>query len=162
MHQDNNNTLLVPYRPSNFIGSIKDSPNDIGFELDDVNFDIKKGSLTMIFGEIGSGKSSLLYALMGEMNAHQEMLKRPDLKINGSMFYVSQKPWLLSMTVRENIILDKPYIKEKFDRAVKMAALDSDLAMFDNGAERLVSDGADNLSGGQRTRVALASSFYQE
>ena len=43
----------------------------------------------MIFGEIGSGKSSLLYALMGEMNAHQETLKRPDLKINGSIFYVS-------------------------------------------------------------------------
>ena len=66
------------------------------------------------------------------------------------------------MTVRENIVLEKPFIQEKFDRAIKMAALDSDLAMFDNGAERVISDGADNLSGGQRTRVALARAFYQE
>ena len=71
------------------MGSIKDSPEDIGFELNDVNFNIKKGSLTMIFGEIGSGKSSLLYALMGEMNAHEEVLKKPDLKMNGSIFYVA-------------------------------------------------------------------------
>ena len=59
----------------------------------------------MIFGEIGSGKSSILYSLMGEMNPMYDNPK-PTLKIRGDMFFVSQKPWLLSMSIKDNIILD--------------------------------------------------------
>jgi len=138
-----------------------DKTQKINFQVFNLNFSIPKGSLTMIFGPIGSGKSSLLYALMGEMNPMYQH-PRPRLRINGSLFYVGQKPWLLTMSIRDNIILDKEFVQERFDRAVKLSALDSDIAMFDEGAERIISDGADNLSGGQKTRVALARAIYQK
>lgn len=74
----------------------------------DVDMLIPKGELVMVFGEIGSGKSSILYSILNEMNPKFEN-PLPQLKINGEMFFVSQNPWLLNMTIRDNIILDKPF-----------------------------------------------------
>lgn len=115
----------------------------------------------MIFGGIGSGKSSLFYSMMGEMNPFFRE-PSPKLNINGSAFFVSQKPWLLNMSVKDNIILDRPFDREKFNKAVYMAALNTDLDIFDEREERVITEGAANLSGGQKTRVALARAFYQE
>lgn len=74
----------------------------------DMDMLIPKGELVMIVGEIGSGKSSLFQAIMNEMNLKFQN-PRPSLKINGELFYVSQNPWLLNMTIKDNIILDKPF-----------------------------------------------------
>jgi ABC-type transport system involved in cytochrome bd biosynthesis fused ATPase/permease subunit len=98
---------------------------------------------------------------MNEMNLKFQN-PRPALKINGEMFYVSQNPWLLNMSIRDNVILDKPFDQKKFDFSIKYSALDSDLKLFDDGAMRMIADGASNLSGGQRTRVTLARALYQE
>jgi ABC-type bacteriocin/lantibiotic exporter with double-glycine peptidase domain len=133
----------------------------MGFQIMDVDMLIPKGELVMIFGEIGSGKSSIFYSMMNEMNCKFEN-PRPQLKINGDMFFVSQNPWLLNMTIRDNIILDRPFNQEQFDLAIKYSAMESDLKMFDEGALKLVADGASNLSGGQRTRVAIARAIYQK
>lgn len=133
----------------------------VGFQIMDIEMLIPRGELVMIFGDIGSGKSSILYALLNEMNPkYSDPL--PRLKIHGEMMYVSQNPWLLNMSVIDNIILDLPYDEDRFQRAIKLSALDSDIAMFEEGAERIVTDGASNLSGGQRTRVVLARAIYQE
>jgi ABC-type transport system involved in cytochrome bd biosynthesis fused ATPase/permease subunit len=66
------------------------------------------------------------------------------------------------MTIKDNIILDKQFDQKKFDFAIKYSALDNDLRLFDEGAMRMITDGASNLSGGQRTRVTLARALYQE
>lgn len=133
----------------------------VGFQIMDVEMLIPKGELVMIFGDIGSGKSSIIYSLLSEMNAKYAD-PQPKLKIYGDVLMVSQNPWLLNMSIIDNIILDLPYDQEKFERAIKLSALDSDIDMFDEGAERVLTDGASNLSGGQRTRVVLARAIYQE
>lgn len=66
------------------------------------------------------------------------------------------------MTIKDNIILDKQFDQKKFDFAIKYSALDNDLRLFDEGAMRMITDGASNLSGGQRTRVTLARALYQD
>jgi ABC-type transport system involved in cytochrome bd biosynthesis fused ATPase/permease subunit len=133
----------------------------MGFQIMDVDMLVPKGELVMMFGEIGSGKSSIFYSMMNEMNTKYQN-PYPQLKINGDMFFVSQNPWLLNMSIRDNIILDRPYNKAQFDNAIKYSAMESDLKMFDEGANRILTDGASNLSGGQRTRVALARALYQK
>jgi ABC-type multidrug transport system fused ATPase/permease subunit len=137
------------------------SNEKLGFQIMDIDMLIPKGELVMIVGEIGSGKSSLFQAIMNEM-AMKFQNPMPQLKLNGELFYVSQNPWLLNMTIKDNIILDKPYNQKKFEFAVKYSALDSDLRLFDEKEMRLITDGASNLSGGQRTRITLARALYQE
>ncbi len=133
---------------------------NIAFELRDLELALPKGQLTMIFGEIGSGKSSLFYSLLGEMLPKFQDPK-PKLKLCGSVGYMGQKPWLMAKTIKENIILDLPYDMVKFDHAVKYSALDDDLKLFAEGENRILSENGENLSGGQRTRVEMARMLYQ-
>lgn len=133
----------------------------VGFQLMDIDLLIRKGELVMIFGGIGSGKSSILYSILNEMNP-KYVDPQPKLKIQGDLLFVGQKPWLLNMSIKDNIVLDKPFDEDLLDRAIRLSALDSDIDMFDEGVQRVLTDGASNLSGGQRTRVALARAIYQE
>lgn len=133
----------------------------IAFQLKDLELAIPRGQLTMIFGEIGAGKSSLFYAMLGEMNQKYED-PLPKLKVNGSVSFMSQKPWLIARTIKENIILDLPFDQERFDLAVRSSALDDDLKLFSEKENRLLSDNGENVSGGQRTRIELARMIYQK
>lgn len=68
-----------------------------------MNFNIKKGEMVAIIGGIGSGKSSLLYSLLGEMKYKQNMTK-PRVNVKGTMALVTQKPWIVNDTVKNNIV----------------------------------------------------------
>jgi ABC-type transport system involved in cytochrome bd biosynthesis fused ATPase/permease subunit len=131
------------------------------FELKEIEFAIPKGQLTIIFGKSGSGKSSLLYALLGEMN-HKYEEPLPKLKINGQVGFMSQKPWLMAKTIKENIVMDLPFDQERFDHAVKYAALEDDLNLFAERENRILQENGENVSGGQRTRIELARMIYQK
>lgn len=156
------NTSKVSAAPT-LRGSLlsEEGGDKIGFQIMDMEMMIPKGELVMIFGEIGSGKSSIFYSILNEMNA-KYVDPLPKLKTVGDILFVSQNPWLLNMSIIDNVILDLPYDEERFQKAVKLSALDSDIRLFEEGAERVLTDGASNLSGGQRTRVALARAFYQQ
>jgi ABC-type transport system involved in cytochrome bd biosynthesis fused ATPase/permease subunit len=80
------------------------------FKFEDLNFRARKGELTMIIGKIGSGKSSLLMALLGEMRVSNFM--KTKICVNTTIAYSSQTPWLLNGTVKENILLNKEFNKE--------------------------------------------------
>lgn len=135
--------------------------NTIAFEITDASLAIERGKLTMIFGGIGSGKSSLFYALLGEMCPKFDDPK-PKLKIQGHLGYMSQKPWLIARSIKENIILDLPFDRERFDRAIKFAAMEDDLALFADREDRVLADNGENVSGGQRTRIEMARMIYQK
>ncbi|KAL6604391.1 hypothetical protein LY90DRAFT_663298 [Neocallimastix californiae] len=125
------------------------------FKLYDINIKIKKNSLTAIVGAVGSGKSSLINAIIGEM-------KREEGKIvhGGSFSYCSQQAWIQNATVRDNILFGKEYNEERYKRVIDLCALTHDLEIFPDGDMTEIGERGINLSGGQKQRINLARAVY--
>ena len=133
---------------------------DIGFKLVDINFRAKKNEITFVVGKVGSGKSSLLMAMVGEMgfdlNAGSKIVK------DGTLSFITQKPWVMNTTLKENILMGMPYDEDRFQEALKFSCLDTDLKTFPKGIENETGENGDALSGGQRARLSLAQALYQD
>ena len=87
-----------------------------------VSFSVKKGQLVAIVGPVGSGKSSLLSALLGELN-----LIEGAVRLAGSVAYCTQGPWILNATLKDNILFGRSYDEDLFDLAVHASSLEDDL-----------------------------------
>ena len=124
-----------------------------------VNLKVEKGEKVVVLGKSCSGRSSLLYALIGEMIPLDQ---DSEVRLNGSVGYMSQGRWLLGMSIKDNITLGKEFIEAKMDEALRCSQLINDMESFQNGLDTLLGDNGDTISGGQRARVALARCFYQE
>lgn len=98
------------------------------YTLVDINMSIQPGELVAIVGTVGSGKSSLLSALLGEMR-HQS----GKVHVAGSIAYCDQRPWILNATVQDNILFGLPYDQNRFDRAVHAASLEDDIKVLPGG-----------------------------
>ena len=129
-----------------------------GFRLRDINLKIKKGEKIAVIGRSNSGTSSLLYAMIGEMIP----LNNTIVYKRGTFSYLSQSRWLMGSSIKDNILLAKPYNENLMNRALDAAQLLADLDQFSDGIETIISDSGDSVSGGQRARIALARSFYQD
>lgn len=130
-----------------------------GFEINNIDLKIKKNSLTFIIGKIGSGKSSLLYSLLGEMsyqypNNSSKSKSIPSVYIENSISYLSQKPFIIGATIKENITLDLPYNYDLLAWAIKYSALEDEICLMENGLNTEITESGNNLSGGQRVRLA--------
>jgi ATP-binding cassette subfamily C (CFTR/MRP) protein 1 len=127
--------------------------------LNDISMDLKRGSLTMLVGPIGSGKSSLMKAILGELPYQYGTISM----ISKSLAYSAQTSWLLNISIRRIIcgpIEDTP-TDENWYRAVLYAcALDEDLQQLQDGDESVIGSRGLVLSGGQKQRVALARAVY--
>jgi ABC-type bacteriocin/lantibiotic exporter with double-glycine peptidase domain len=124
--------------------------------LSKLNFTAKRGKLTAIVGEIGSGKSSLLAALLGQM-----IQCEGECKVFGSIGYVPQEAWLLNMTLRDNIIFGSPYDEKRYNETIRVCALKRDLTLMPHGDQTEIGERGINLSGGQRQRISLARCVYK-
>ena len=125
--------------------------------LIDVSCVIKRGQLVAVVGPVGSGKSSFLSALLGEMN-----LQNGSVRLSGSVAYCDQRPWILNATLRDNILFGLPYDEKKFDAAVHTSNLEDDIRVLPGGVLTEIGEKGINLSGGQKARVALARAVYRE
>ncbi|KAJ3326933.1 hypothetical protein HDU76_012497 [Blyttiomyces sp. JEL0837] len=134
-----------------------DSVNEDGdvIHLKDLNLDIRRGELTAIVGVVGSGKSSLLSAIVGHMSR-----KSGEVQVNGTTALCLQQSWLMSQTVRENILFGNPEDPTKLESTIKVCGIDTDLKQFERGLDTEIGDNGITLSGGQRARVALARAVY--
>ena len=125
--------------------------------LTEVNLHIKKGSLNALVGAVGSGKTSLLMAFTGEIPR-----STGHIRYTGSISYVEQDPTIFAGTFRENVTFGRPYKEEFYTRVVKACNLDNDLKLFPNGDLAEIGERGNNLSGGQKARLALARAVYSE
>uniref|UniRef100_A0A7N0ZU15 ABC-type xenobiotic transporter n=2 Tax=Kalanchoe fedtschenkoi TaxID=63787 RepID=A0A7N0ZU15_KALFE len=125
--------------------------------LDHVTLSFPKGSLVAITGEVGSGKSSLLNAILGET-----LLIHGSIRSHGSKAYVPQVPWILSGTIRSNILLGKAFDPQRYSNILRACALDVDISQLVAGDMTLVAEKGNNLSGGQKSRIAVARAIYHE
>lgn len=125
--------------------------------LENINLSLERGKLYAVIGMVGSGKSSFLNAILGEMN-----LIEGYVKCNGSLSYASQEAWVFGSTVRQNILFGQPYDRQRYMRAVKACALLRDFKQFPQGDQTIVGDRGSSLSGGQKARINLARALYKQ
>ncbi|CAF3719829.1 unnamed protein product [Rotaria sp. Silwood1] len=118
---------------------------------------IEQGTLVGIVGPVGSGKSALLAAILGEMN-----LINGQLNTNDSSFsYAAQSPWIFADTFRNNILLNRPFDEQRYKHVIYACCLDVDLGLLGSSGElTMIGEKGVNLSGGQKARVALARALY--
>ena len=125
--------------------------------LKKINFSTNRGSLTAIIGQVGSGKSSLLQLILGELPP-----KSGTIKINGKLVYVSQEPWIFASSIRQNILFGQPMNKSRYDKVIKVCQLERDFSLFPHKDQTMIGERGINLSGGQRARINLARAVYTE
>ena len=123
--------------------------------LHNLNLNFAPG-FTMVTGEVASGKTALLQAILGELDTHGGKM----LKSISPIAYCAQTPWLQSMTIRDNILFNSPFEPERYRKALQVCALIHDLATFEKGDLSPVGENGIGLSGGQKARVALARAIY--
>jgi ABC-type multidrug transport system fused ATPase/permease subunit len=133
--------------------------------LQDINCEIKAGSLVACVGSVGSGKSSLLSAILGEMEPmYGSKVYAPrdesDKNKPGIVSYCSQSPWVVNDTIRGNILFGREFDEDRYNQVVQSCALLDDLAILPAGDMTEIGERGINLSGGQKARVALARSLY--
>ncbi|KAM4614609.1 ATP-binding cassette sub-family C member 9 isoform 1-T1 [Polymixia lowei] len=154
--------------------------------LSDINICIPTGQLTMIVGQVGCGKSSLLLAMLGEMqtiNGKVYWSKLPDCEMihegniswseteesdedtrsknRYSVAYATQKSWLLNATVEENITFGSPFNKQRYKTVIDACSLQPDIDLLPFGDQTEIGERGINLSGGQRQRICVARALYQ-
>ncbi|KAK7129988.1 hypothetical protein R3I94_009125 [Phoxinus phoxinus] len=128
--------------------------------LSDINIRIPTGQLTMIVGQVGCGKSSLLLAMLGEMQTISGKVFWSN-KNRYSVAYATQKSWLLNATVEENITFGSPFNKQRYKAVIDACSLQPDIDLLPFGDQTEIGERGINLSGGQRQRICVARALYQ-
>jgi len=125
--------------------------------LQDINMSVAQGSLTAVVGSVGSGKSSLISAMLGEL--HKESGR---VATSGRVAYVPQQAWIQNCTLKDNIIFNQPGDEERYKQAVESCALTTDLEILPAGDQTEIGEKGINLSGGQKQRVSMARAVYSQ
>lgn len=144
--------------PSENALSISDGTFTWGGEtttLKNINMTVKKGNLTAVVGSVGSGKTSLISSLLGEM----EKVKG-NANIDGTVAYVPQQAWIQNATLKDNILFGRSLDQKRYDTVIEACALTQDLAMLPGGDRTEIGEKGINLSGGQKQRISLARAVY--
>ncbi|KAJ3061387.1 ABC transporter C member 13 [Podochytrium sp. JEL0797] len=122
-----------------------------------VNLDlhIEKGTFVAVIGSVGSGKSSLLSAILGDLEK-----SAGKISTNGRIAYCTQQPWIRTGTIEENVVFGDEVNHDKLKLAVTCTCLASDLANMPSGLQTVLGEKGSSVSGGQKTRISLARAVY--
>ncbi|KAM8798714.1 ATP-binding cassette sub-family C member 6 [Eudromia elegans] len=122
-----------------------------------IDLTVHQGSLLAVVGQVGAGKSSLLSALLGEMENTDGYVT-----IKGTVAYVPQQAWIQNASVEDNIVFGKERDEIWFNKVIDACALQADLESFPAGRKSEIGEKGINISGGQKQRVNLARAVYQK
>uniref|UniRef100_A0A8C1UEB7 Multidrug resistance-associated protein 1 n=1 Tax=Cyprinus carpio TaxID=7962 RepID=A0A8C1UEB7_CYPCA len=128
---------------------------DVSLSLFRINVCIPEGALVAVVGHVGSGKSSLLSALLGEMQKQEGYVS-----IKGSVAYVPQQAWIQNATLKDNILFGRDAKDSWYQKVVEACALLPDLEILPGGDSTEIGEKGVNLSGGQKQRVSVARAVY--
>ncbi|CAD8206264.1 unnamed protein product [Paramecium pentaurelia] len=128
------------------------------FQLKNINLQIPKGEFIVINGKNGSGKSSLLYCLLGEL---ERTIENSFVYLDGSVSVASQEPFLIQGTIKQNIIDESVMELDRYLQIIKTTQLLEDIQRMECGHNSEVGEDGQSLSGGQRKRVHLARTLYR-
>lgn len=122
-----------------------------------VNVKLEGPSLVAVVGAVGTGKSSLIQVILGELG-----IDSGELHINGDISYSSQEPWIFNASVKSNILFNEDFDEGRYKKILEMCALESDIGNFQHGDETIVGEQGNMLSGGQKARINLARAIYKK
>ncbi|KAJ7299120.1 hypothetical protein O6H91_Y301800 [Diphasiastrum complanatum] len=122
-----------------------------------ISFHVKHGERVAVCGEVGSGKSSLLSGILGEISKLSGVIR-----VSGSTAYVSQIAWIQSGTIRDNILFGLPMDKARYNITIRACELNKDIELFPFGDLTEIGERGLNMSGGQKQRIQLARALYQD
>ncbi|RQM29978.1 hypothetical protein B5M09_010142 [Aphanomyces astaci] len=125
--------------------------------LSNINLHIEPNTLTIVVGSVGSGKSSLISAILGEI--HQVSGSH---NVQAHFSYVNQEAWIQHATLKQNILFDSPYDDTLYHQVLAACQLEADLSMLPQGDATEIGERGINLSGGQKARVSLARALYHQ
>ncbi|ORY65077.1 P-loop containing nucleoside triphosphate hydrolase protein [Pseudomassariella vexata] len=127
------------------------------FAMRDVSIEFIEGGLNVVTGPSGSGKSTLLMAILGETLVEQGTVTCPK-----DIAYACQSAWLQNETIKENIIFNSDFEEARYSRVINCCGLPIDFNEFPERDETEVGENGVSLSGGQKSRVALARALYSK
>ncbi|CAM8936408.1 unnamed protein product [Rhodiola kirilowii] len=125
--------------------------------LEDINIKVSHGMRVAVCGTVGSGKSSLLSCILGEMPKVSGTIK-----LSGTKVYVAQSPWIQSGKIQDNILFGKDMDRERYDMVLDVCSLKKDLEILSFGDQTVIGERGINLSGGQKQRIQIARALYQD
>ena len=125
--------------------------------LKNINLNVTRGKLIVIVGTVGSGKSSILSAILGDMDKLQG-----HINVDGRLAYVPQQAWIQNQTVRKNITFASSYDEQKYKKILRSCCLEADMKILEAGDRTEIGERGINLSGGQKQRISLARAVYSD
>jgi ABC-type multidrug transport system fused ATPase/permease subunit len=166
---DNDGEPVLGFEKATLSWGGKDSDD---FKMMDLDLRFKVGELNVIIGPTGSGKTSMLMALLGEMTlleghvylpagkSREELKPNPDTGLTDGVAYCAQQAWLINGTIKENIIFASKWDARRYKNVIVACSLQRDLEILDGGDQTLVGEKGVTLSGGQKQRISLARALY--
>ncbi|KAL7419852.1 hypothetical protein Q5752_005768 [Cryptotrichosporon argae] len=136
-------------------GQAEPKPDGPPFAIENINFEVPRGRLVAIVGAVGSGKSSLLQGMLGEMHT-----TRGSVEFGGRLGYCQQSAWIQNTTLRENVLFGRPWDEHRYWEVIKAASLVTDLEILPDGDLTEIGEKGVNLSGGQKQRINIARALY--
>lgn len=172
---DEHGNKMIGFKNATFTWGGKETTEESAseaFRLMDMNIKFEIGHLNIIAGPTGSGKTSLLMALLGEMTlikgkvflpggySREDVLPDHETGLTETVAYCAQQAWLVNANIKENILFAAPLDEKRYRDVIVACALERDLEILDSGDQTLVGEKGITLSGGQKQRISLARALY--